>query len=148
MELQEKDKYWLSGLFEGEATFFAQTEKYPLGLCIQMTDEDIIKKVCEIIGTKYYMPTKPKEHYKQTYKTNLRGKPALNIMLQILPLMGERRSKKIKECVASHLEKPRGKISIEQRKDIINLRKKGVQIMELAEKFNISKWRIYQILRA
>ncbi len=67
--LQNNDLYWLAGLLEGEACFFPQTDKYPVGFCVETTDEDIIKRVCSLLGSTYCKPTKRQNHHKQSYKT-------------------------------------------------------------------------------
>ena len=143
--LQDTDLCWLAGLFEGEACFFPRTKSYPTGISIQMTDEDVIKKVCYLLKAQYCKPSKQEPHHKQTYKTTIRGKKAVDIMLQLLPLMGERRSQKIKECIQSYLEKEVGKET--RLREIKELRVKGMHPKEIGKIYGISHWRVYQLTR-
>lgn len=145
--LQERDLYWIAGLFEGEASFYPMTDKYPLGFQIEMTDLDVIEKICNIIGTKYCLPKIRESHHKQSYRTTLRGLPALNIMIQILPIMGNRRTIKIQECIQSYLPKKRGKLTESQINEIRLRGLAGEKAKNIAVDYDVSFWRVYQLIR-
>jgi hypothetical protein len=143
--LQEKDLYWLAGILEGEGYFYSQTDKYPLGIAVEMTDLDIIERICKLLKTKYCCPKKREEHHKQSYKVVLRGKKAIAVMILLLPMMGERRSEKIRECIQFHLEKEVGRNN--RIEEIKKLRNEGVHPKDIAKIYGISHWRVYQITR-
>ena len=142
-------KYWLAGLLEGEGYFFPEKEvenrTNPLGITLQMTDEDIVSRVADLFGVKYHLIKARKDNWKDSYQCCKRGAGALKIMKELKPLMGERRQNQIQEAINSHTLR-KGKISKEDKEDIIKL-KDTMKPIEIAEKYPISKWRVYQILR-
>jgi hypothetical protein len=94
--MTNNDKQWLAGLLEGEGYFVVLTVKgyrYPR-LGVNMNDEDVIARVARIIGKPYH-----KKGEKQ-WQVRMQGEQAVNLMREILPLMGARRAKKIEELLA------------------------------------------------
>lgn len=91
------DVAWLAGLLEGEGSFQISAHNSII-LSVEMTDEDIIQRVSILLNTSYALVKPRKAHFKTSYRLQIKGSRAAAIMSQILPFMGERRSKKIKEC--------------------------------------------------
>jgi hypothetical protein len=147
IQIHDEELYWLAGLLEGEACFYPQTEKYPVGLSIESTDEDIIERVCQLFNTKYCQPSKRQNHHKQSYKTALRGKDAIHVMKEILPIMGKRRSQKITECINSYQPKLIGILTPEEILEIKRLHSIGMKVKDISKLFPVTHWRIYQLVR-
>lgn len=145
--LQEKDLYWLAGILEGEAYFGKQTINTSPGIAVEMTDEDIIQRVCLIFNTKYCKPKVRQPTHKQSYKTIIRGQRAIDIMKIIYPIMGERRKNKILECIESYKLKGRGVLKDFQISEIKDRFLKGEKVKEIAKDYPITYWRIYQLVR-
>lgn len=98
------DLFWLAGLLEGEGSFMHGPPSSPNSprIAIQMTDEDIIKKVSTFFGVKYHRVKSPKSSaYKPIFVCTVVGKRAINLMLSLKPLMGSRRASKIDGILSS-----------------------------------------------
>lgn len=145
--LQEKELYWLAGLLEGEASFLEQKEGRYVSISLEMTDEDIIKKVAKIFNVRYSKPSKREPHHKQSYKLLFRGSRAVEMMKQLQPLMGIRRSEKIQECIDSFKIRTKRKIEKENYYRVVELYNNGTRVEEIGRIFGITKWRVYQIIR-
>jgi hypothetical protein len=92
------DILWLAGLLEGEGSFDAHRGKYPR-VRLAMTDRDIVGRAASLMDAKIRLslhnaPSKP------TWHTEISGERAAEIMAEILPFMGSRRSGKIAEVLA------------------------------------------------
>lgn len=137
---------WLAGLLEGEGSFNLQCSKYPVGIWLHMTDEDVVAKACVMLGTKYHKMGKRKEHWKDSYKTGLRGRRAIEIMKQILPYMGQRRTLKLQDCINSFCLHPQG-IPKTMISEIRQRFQNGEKPKEIAKDYPITYWRVYQLVR-
>lgn len=103
--MTEIDIAWLAGFLEGEGSFIAYTWKgrptyYAPRIQVVSTDIDVMEKACKIMGSKLYGPYCYMEGKKKHWQTQVNNKKAAEIMLLILPFMGERRSIKIKELLS------------------------------------------------
>lgn len=145
--LQENQIYWLAGILEGEAYFSIKDIHSSVGIAVEMTDEDIIKRICIIFGTKYCKPKVRKSTHKQSYKTIVRGAKAVEIMKLIFPIMGDRRKERIKNCIDSYTLKPRGVLKENQIIEIKERFLKGEKVKDIAKDYPVTYWRLYQILR-
>ena len=96
-----KEKYWLAGLLEGEGSFIKGLPSSPSqsSITLHMTDEDIIARVAEIFDVSYFFVPRQKPHHKDSYRLHKRGTGAIEIMKELLPLMGKRRQKQINEAI-------------------------------------------------
>jgi hypothetical protein len=99
METQEL--YWLAGIIEGEGTF-----SYP-GYCrikVKMTDEDVVNRcqaVCEVGNVSGPHFDRHNPTYKPSWQWSVSdNRDAAALMMTLLPLMGNRRADKIRECLA------------------------------------------------
>jgi len=106
--LKLADLHWLAGLLEGEGCFAWQKStknryqyKYPR-ISLTMTDKDIVARVASLFDVRCLGPYGPygKLHRghvrKVVYSTQLYGPRAVSLMRRLYPLMGRRRSSKIK----------------------------------------------------
>jgi len=91
---------WLAGLFEGEASFLLDQrskKKYKVStspptayLSIQMTDEDVIARVAQLLKKNYTFP-KSKPSRKPTYKVYVGDRATLRYLLPLLfPYLGKK----------------------------------------------------------
>lgn len=98
----QKDLHWLAGLLEGEGSFLMPSPSNPNTpiISIQMTDEDVIARVCNITGNKYHSYQPKRANSKRVYITALKGSRAVYLMRQLYPLMGERRQASIDVILA------------------------------------------------
>lgn len=90
--------HYVAGLLEGEGCFsFYKTPKISLG----MTDKDIIIKVSNIIYPNCNIEHIREEgNRKDIYRFALYGAGAIQWMMTLYPLMGERRKARIKEIIS------------------------------------------------
>jgi hypothetical protein len=104
--MNDKDRYWLAGLFEGEAYFGTTYDRrlpqniYPR-IELQMTDRDVVEKVSRMLGIVMYETKRRSENRKPTWRVCVTGKKAKQIMHYLMPLMGERRKARILEVLAT-----------------------------------------------
>ena len=101
---------WLAGLLEGEGCFTTRGNKttrwangdpklYPR-IVVAMTDRDVVARAAELMGSYEPKIGRRKPPQQDMWWTELgKGAEVLDIMEQVLPLMGERRSKRIKELM-------------------------------------------------
>lgn len=98
--LDIKDLHYLAGLLEGEGNFIWHQTKRDRGrvrIQLGMTDKDVLDRVALIMQSKVTGPYGPYTTQKIPYwYTHCSGEKAVSIMKQLLPLMGSRRSNKIK----------------------------------------------------
>lgn len=146
--MNEKDLHWLAGLLEGEGSFCKGTPRQPNvpSVSVNMKDYDIIKRVADIFGNSVTFVKSRNPKHSDTYRTMIRSKPAIELMILLKPLMGERRQIQIQKAIDSHSEVNKGKVTPKDRLSIFNL--KGIKsVKEIAKDFGISHWRVYQIHR-
>lgn len=99
-----RELHWLAGLLEGEGSFMNDPPSRPNNpiVSIEMTDEDIIKKVSKIFERKYQECKRKNKKYKKSFKVILTGYKSLVLMIMLYPLMSQRRRKKIKEILKTY----------------------------------------------
>lgn len=104
--MQESELAWLAGLLEGEGSFMMSRNTvnhkvylYPK-VVVTMTDKDVIQRAALLFGTGVY--TVKVKTGKTQYRAQVTGTRAAEFMKQLLPFMGERRSAKINEILASY----------------------------------------------
>ena len=154
--MDESDLHWLAGLLEGEGSFLKPppSNGNRIRISIQMTDVDVIERVCSLWGTKYYVSKPQKAHHKPGYVTGLGYAPAAEMMRRLRPLMGERRRQQIDAALALYdpdraLEsrKARRKLS---RRQVIEARARyqnGESGRALADEYSVFYTGFYAMLR-
>jgi hypothetical protein len=67
-----------------------------------MTDLDVIERVADLFGLAYVTATDPRnDRWKPSYRVQLRGQRAVDLMLALRPLMGKRRQGQIDVAISS-----------------------------------------------
>ena len=96
--------FWLAGLLEGEGCFGNGPPSQPNlpHISIQMTDEDVIRRVASIWGVSYFKHRPRLAHHKPCFATKIRGEKAVEWMIRLRPHMGVRRQSQIDKAVASY----------------------------------------------
>lgn len=107
---------WTVGLLEGEGCFMIANGNCPVVTC-EMTDLDILEKLQELHGGHIIIQKKRKEHYKQSWRWTIRWRAAADLMLKILPFMGERRQDKIQEVLVTYFEKSSRNVELKAQKE-------------------------------
>lgn len=94
---------WLAGLLEGEGSFgWAPTKNGKLPLIqLMMTDWDVVRKAATLMGI-VTVGAKSRPPRKDIYRARVQGAKAIDIMLEIRPLMGNRRGARIDEIVTEY----------------------------------------------
>ncbi len=100
---------WFAGLLEGEGWFRAYlSSQHPswrprLLVGLKMNDRDVVERAAALVGGKTKIRTeRPREiKWSDSYRIEWNGKDAEHVMRTILPYMGQRRSAKIRECLAT-----------------------------------------------
>jgi len=146
MSYKNTEIAWLAGLLEGEGSFITATKKHPVCLSINMTDEDVIRRVAEMWEVAVSCPKKQAPHHRQSFRCMVRGGRAVRWIDLVLPYLGKRRTGQALGAKASH--KPRGpkrKVSKEQAGAILLRFRRGERATDLAEEFGVTKWAVYAI---
>lgn len=144
--MDEYQWYWLAGLLEGEGSFMKGTPSQPRMpvISLQMTDEDVVAKAANLLGTRYYLVRPKRNYHKTVFLAKLRGKRAVGIMMKIRPLMGQRRQQQIDKAVACY--KPQeGRLTDEQVATIRLRLASGCKQSEVAKEFCVSRVAIHYI---
>ncbi len=141
---------WLAGLLEGEG-YFGMSRNTPR-VVVNMTDEDIIKKIAEMFNVTY-RPMKGKireshPEWKMCYNVTINGEKAISIMMSILPLMGQRRQEKIKEIIAlwKKVSTPSNQKLNSRQANFIREEFDGKNYRELALKYRVSYAAIWNVV--
>lgn len=114
--MTEAETAWVAGLLEGEG-FFGNYQyahggrKRACHWCIScaMCDRDVLEKLCGFLGLgRVQDPRKPqKPHHKPAWRWAIRKrKDVLEVCEAILPYMGQRRSKRIREILQAMKDHP------------------------------------------
>jgi hypothetical protein len=101
--MSEIDAAWLSGLLEGEGYFQITKPRpnHPIQVLIRlsMTDKDVVEKAANLLNVPVNCKAETSQK-KTIYSLTLsRRNDVEKVLIQILPHMGSRRGKKIKECI-------------------------------------------------
>ena len=99
MSLTNNDAYWLAGLLEGEGTFVHGPPSAPNipRIALEMTDFDIVRRAADLmrIVSVFRGGRKNEPNRKRTFRATLKGARAVQLMLQLRPLMGDERQQDI-----------------------------------------------------
>lgn len=93
------DLFWMAGLLEGEGCF-TMGGKYPSVQC-KMTDEDSVHRlaVAAACGNVTGPHAQPNPQHRPYWTWTVGGKRAVDLMIVLFPLMGDRRRGRILELV-------------------------------------------------
>jgi hypothetical protein len=95
---------WLAGLLEGEGSFMRGPPSKPKlpRIAIAMTDLDVLVKVCDLFGVRFFTQRPAVAKNKLIYSCRLQGSRAVLLMKMLKPLMGIRRQAQIEEALVSY----------------------------------------------
>ncbi len=99
----EAERYWVAGLFEGEGTIPKRADGR-LQVSLRMTDRDVVERFAELVDypkERIAVVVKKKEHYADQYACRLSGAHAVDFILSIYDLMGERRKARMLDALAT-----------------------------------------------
>lgn len=109
--MTETERAWLAGLLEGEGCFTASSgrltktrgqRKY-IAVYLMSTDEDVVERGAALMGVACKpVKTTSEISRKPQFRAVVHGEKAAVIMRELLPLMGERRTARIKELLEHH----------------------------------------------
>lgn len=94
--MTEIELAWLAGLLEGEGCFSYRADRDCPVVEVKMVDLDVINRVGELFGRTVWMVPAQGENRQDQWRTKIQGEPARELMRRLLPLMGERRSARIR----------------------------------------------------
>ncbi|MBA7675141.1 hypothetical protein ES703_83370 [subsurface metagenome] len=149
--MNQLELYWLAGMLEGEGSFIAGPPSDPnqprISFCT--TDRDVVEKVASLFRVKYirsWIPKRGQRGYGK-YKTSLavciKGRPAVILMNELKPLMGERRRKQIEKAINSYdpfyINKARSKLNEVQVRKIYRRASDGEEHKNIAKDFQIDR---------
>jgi len=148
--MKDSDKYWLAGILEGEGSFSAGPPSQPNQprIQIQMSDKDIIERVADLFGVNYIHEAVPeKENWSTTYKVEVKGGPAMELMNLLKPLMGRRRTQQIEDALASYDEKKLSEAHSDYSRERVErawkLIQEGERLIDVSKRLNMK----YQFVR-
>ena len=104
--MKKSDLYWLAGLLEGEGSFIKLDSP---GVRISMTDQDGVVRASKLMGNSKIYRRCANPLWQATWTTYVYGDRAIEIMKLIFPIMGERRSARIREILDWARARPRGR---------------------------------------
>jgi hypothetical protein len=108
--MKSNDLAWLAGLLEGEGSFMTikshvrgKVYLYPK-IVVTMTDLDVIQRAATLIGNAVYNVPLQKNGVSKLsqYRAQVSGVKAAELMRQLLPYMGKRRTDKIREILRDY----------------------------------------------
>lgn len=148
---------WLAGLLEGEGWFRLQDSKPSagcFGFGLQMTDADVVVKAAKILGNVNVNTTlRDHKNNKDIYGLYISGTKAIQWMMTLYPLMGQRRQKRIEEIITfwkNYIPNPVGikpKIDKEHYSAIISRQVQGEYPKDIAKDYNVSAETIRRICK-
>ena len=107
--MNDKDLYWLAGIIEGEGCYTWLKRVYKPQVMISMTDEDVVRRCAEIMGTscvKTHPPSIKKRGFKPQWHAKVTGQRAIYLMEVLYPIMGERRRARMDELYEMYDARP------------------------------------------
>ena len=149
--MKKHELIWLAGLLEGEGTFrFSGT----VVIVVEMTDLDIVQRVAKLFGNTS-INSRQRYHWKRLYVTAVCGKSAAKIAELVLPIMGKRRSVRIKHILKLASERPgqsvgirypHSKLTPRKVRTIRSLRQSGMSTRAIAKRFEVTHGAINHII--
>ena len=108
MRFTRENVLWFAGLFEGEGCFQLNTGRQSVGLCIKMTDRDVLEKAQLMFGGRIWDgQRKAAAHHKQSYTWQLSKRDqAYAVVAAMYPFLGRRRQARAQEWIAKYTTLP------------------------------------------
>jgi hypothetical protein len=104
LSLDRRKLAWLVGLMEGEGTFVRGSPAKPRRptTAIGMCDEDVIRRVADLWGTRVWTIQLKNPRHKPVYRTELVGGSAVALMALLRPHLSQRRQVQIDEAIVTY----------------------------------------------
>jgi len=104
LQLDMRQLAWLAGLLEGEGTFVKGSPAKPRRpiTALGMTDEDVVRRVTDLWGTRLWTIRQKQDRYKPVFRTELVGGSAVAMMALLRPHLCVRRQAQIDEAIATY----------------------------------------------
>ncbi len=100
------DIAWLAGLLEGEGSFILRPGNSP-SITVGSTDIDVVQRAHAIMGANGRIHERRLKSGKVFCRIVVNDQAvAIDVMKAVLPLMGLRRSERIRQCIAAFEAKP------------------------------------------
>lgn len=113
MAVSNLDIAWMAGLLEGEGSFCVGKRKVKdkeykrVLISLVMTDRDVVQKAANLFECNVGPPTQPKyPGSKLIHRLSVCGQRAIEWMMTVYPLMGERRQMQIEKCIEAWKNSP------------------------------------------
>ena len=148
MERTIADIAWCAGFYEGEGTIvYGANNKGPLRIKISSTDRDVLELMAKRSGVGGVSgPYSPKGFGKKPFfQWAANGHAAADLLRDMLPLLGERRSARVLEKVALWEQRPLR--SAVDRDAMRADRVAGMTYEDIGRKHGVSHAHAYQICR-
>lgn len=144
------DLYWLAGLLEGEGSFLTGPPSAPntVSIALTMTDADVIARVARLWGVAFHevRQERTRQHgWRPTFYVHLRGKLAAELMMRLLPLMGERRHIQIGRALSNYSPNKRCKLRPADIADIKAKLSQGLKHSDIAMQYGVDRSTISRI---
>lgn len=146
--MKETDFYWLVGLLEGEGSFMKGSPSSPnmVKISLQMTDEDVIKRVSCLFGRKYHKIYAKNTKHKDSYSVCITGTKALELMKLMQSHMSLRRKEQIQKALDSYDPLYKNKIvaiNAKLKEDVVlnawyKVRNNEVSLRQMARELNVN----------
>ena len=107
--MKTSDTAWLAGLLEGEGHFHVRASGTPR-ITLDMTDKDVVERAARLMKCPLYGPLR-EANLSKVWRAQASGVNARGIMMTVLSLLGQRRSKKVEEILQvwrNHVRPPMG----------------------------------------
>jgi hypothetical protein len=150
IQMTDTELHWLAGLLEGEGSFSPgpPSAKNSVRIMLTMTDEDVVARVAQLWGVAYHEVRRDRceaHGWKPNFYVHLRGRPAVDLMQRMAPLMGLRRQQQIERALSSYDPNLRRKLSPEQLTEIRAKVAEGRTHTQLAEEYEVDRSTISHI---
>jgi len=109
--MKDTDIAWIAGILEGEAcfdwnNFYTRGMKYPR-IRIQMTDEDVIQKLSNLLGGNVYKDVPKNEKHSPAYRLAWYSRDIVEFITRnIYPYMSKRRKAVLDKYIEIFDKKP------------------------------------------
>lgn len=113
VSFNREDIIWAAGLFEGEGCVTSYKKWKTVHLCLQMTDEDSVRRFHQCVGgfgqVTVIPPPKDKPHHKMKWNWHLGAfNESQAVVVALYPWLGERRQARIREVLRTRRESDAG----------------------------------------
>jgi hypothetical protein len=110
-----------------------------------MTDEDVVMRVAQILGVTANTSAPRRTRWKATHAVRVRGAKAVAWMVALYPLLGARRRAQVERAVASYSCFSNQRLDDDAARDALNLLAGTLTVKEVAKRFGVSVWCIYDL---